>query len=175
MNTAIDGSIILGSVVTNRCSPNVVGFKGRPLIVGSRARVCQSNGQWSGSNPYCIDSSKYETTRVQSYQLSTKATIIVIVVSLTAILVGLAIALVFCCHITQKCYQCFNSCFVFVQSRRKTTGPSIPTIVRPESQIDINEINASIEQLASFRPYSELTINTETNNNNNNAIRLSVK
>ncbi|XP_054167801.1 uncharacterized protein LOC128965173 [Oppia nitens] len=169
-NTA--SAIVLGTVAVARCASTMYGVSGRPLLVGSRTRICQTDGTWSGTPPTCIDSSKYPTSTRKSTGssssssssgMSSKALAIVIMVAITAIIVLLIIALVVCCHLSQHCYRCFRRQWerVFkVQREPKQSEPTSavrPSIVRPESTVDIQEINATLEQLASFQPYPNST------------------
>ncbi|CAG2119686.1 unnamed protein product, partial [Medioppia subpectinata] len=164
-NRAPDGSIMYGTIVTARCATTLYGITGRPLLVSSRTRICQSDGSWSGTQPFCIDSDKYKPkSTVNSYGMSSKALVIVIMVGITAVIVLLIIALVVCCHVSQQCYQCYVFCRDGLLRRNKSSNDS--AIVRPESQVDINEINATLEQLASFKPYNNTSGDHNQNNNN---------
>ena len=146
INTDQNRQTIIGTVCLSKCL-HIPGFVGRPLLVGSRLRVCQSNSQWSGSEPFCIDSNKFRTDNPKTVGLSTKAWIIIISVLITSIIVVIVIALVVVFHLCQKCYECCSLC---LRKRAKTNDNSF--VIRPESQVNITEINETLHQLSRFEP-----------------------
>ena len=142
--------VVFRTLVKADCSP-LLPFKGRPLLVGSRYRICKNNGKWSGTDPFCIDSDKYQLTD-KGLGISTKSLAIICVVVVSTVLVVIFVILVICCHITQKCYQCCSQCFSGSSNEEPRLREDPIRAQRPESKVDISEINATIDQLANFQP-----------------------
>jgi hypothetical protein len=157
-NTVKGGSVVLGTIVKYQCL-NISSFTGRSLLVGSRTRICLSNGEWSGSKPYCIDSSKYMTD-YDSSQNSANHSLLFITIGVAVAIVSVIIALIVGLVLLYR-RGVIDIPDILPKNQNSSSSATLP--VRPDSRVDLSEINSTLEQLSCFESSPKLEIKSNNN------------